>query len=127
MTTPIMRPGLKYLRSVRISGNSPRRLAVVLVERQPGSLLRWNVQAGPQMTVGTVETESGLTGVPQRHGLAYLAVLIVKIHTGRAVRCEVDGHSCTARGIRKIQPDCAVGQNPHRATQLAAAVAQEKL
>src|SRR5580704_13633108 len=127
MTAPIKRPSLRYLPLVRMSGNSPRWLAVGLVERQAGCFAHWNIQAGSQMTIGTVQTESGLTGVPQSHGLAYLAVLIVQVHAGSAVRCEVNSYSGAAIGIRKIQPDCAVGQNAHRATQLAAAVAQQEL
>jgi hypothetical protein len=59
------------------SGSSPGRLAVVMIKGQTGGLGRWNIQAGSQMAVRTVETESGLTGVPQRHGRAFLPVLIV--------------------------------------------------
>src|ERR1700678_333172 len=124
MSAPIVRPGLKYLPCVRMSGNSPRRLAVVLVEREAGCLGRWNVEAGSQVALGAVETDSGVAVVPERHRRADLAVLIVQVHTGSTVRCEVNGHSRTAVRIGKVEPDCAVGQNAHRSAQLAAAVAQ---
>src|SRR5271167_989817 len=107
--------------------NSPRRLAVALIERQTGCLGRWNVKAGPQIAIGAEETEPGLTRISQCHGRTYLAVPIVELQARRTVRREVKSQTGTAAGIGKIQSDCAVGQDSHRATQLAAAVAQQEL
>ena len=50
------------------------------------------------MAVGTVEAESGVAGVPQRHGRAHLAVLIEEVKTGSAVRSEIESHSVRPPG-----------------------------
>src|SRR5271156_1782487 len=108
MTAPMVRPGLKYLPIERMSGSSPRRLAIVLIERQAGCFFRGNIQAGTQMAVGTVETESGLTGVAKLHGRTFFAVLIVQVDTWRAIRSEVNRYSRTAVSVGKIHPHSAV-------------------
>src|SRR5579875_942492 len=110
-----------------MSWRSPRRLAVLVVERQTRSLRLRDVQSRPQTAVRTIEAESGLASLTQRHRGPQSAGLVEQINSRRTV-C-IDIHSQPGATIRVVMVEAyrAVARHTYRAAKFASAVAQQKL